>query len=108
MRQAVCEIYSSIISFLLRADHWHKQSKCLHVWEALSRPVELCYNDLLQDVDDCTRKIETLANAAAQAEQRDMHLEIQTLSETVKNSEVILREVQGLLICGYGLSRKKQ
>ncbi|KAI4626330.1 uncharacterized protein J4E87_004832 [Alternaria ethzedia] len=98
MRHAVSEIYSKIIQFFLRAERWYQQGKLRHAWEALSRPAELYYNDLVQEVEECTRSIEVLANAGAQAEQRDMHLEIQELGKRLKSSEETLQEVRGLLI----------
>lgn len=99
MHQAVSDIYSKIIRFFLRAERWYQQGKLRHAWEALSRPAELYYNDLVQEVEECTRSIEVLANAGAQAEQRDMHLEIQELGKRLKSSEETLQEVRGLLIC---------
>ncbi|RII09750.1 hypothetical protein CUC08_Gglean005740 [Alternaria sp. MG1] len=98
MQQAVSEIYSRIIRFFLRAERWFQQSKLRHTWEALSRPTELYYSDLIQDVGECTKAIEVLANAGAQAEQRDMHLEIQELNKRLQSSEQMLQEMRGLLI----------
>lgn len=94
MKEAVSEAYSKIVQFLLRAAEWFSQSKIRHAWEALSRPVELFYDDLVQDVEDCAKRIDALANAGAHAEQRDMHLELQSLNEAV-------RELRGMLICAY-------
>lgn len=99
MQHAVREIYSKILQFFLRAERWYQQSKARHAWESLSRPVELYWGDLIGDIEECTKQVETLANAGAHAEQRDMHLEIRVLSERVKSSEAILQEVRGLLIC---------
>jgi len=99
MQQAVSEIYSRIIRFFLRAERRFQQSKLRHTWEALSRPTELYYGDLIQDVGECTKANEVLANAGAQAEQRDMHLEIQELNKRLQSSEQMLQEMRGLLIC---------
>ncbi|OAG16202.1 hypothetical protein CC77DRAFT_391926 [Alternaria alternata] len=98
MQQAVSETYSKIIRFFLRAERWFQQSKLRHTWEALSRPTELYYSDLIQEVGECTKTIEVLANAGAQAEQRDMHLEVQELNKRLQISEQILQEMRGLLI----------
>jgi flagellin-specific chaperone FliS len=99
MQRAVSEIYSKIIRFFLRAKRWYQQGKLRHAWEALSRPTELYYDDLIRDVGECTKAIEVLANTGAQAEQRDMHLEIQELNKRLQSSEQILQELRGLLIC---------
>ncbi|PVI00366.1 hypothetical protein DM02DRAFT_614456 [Periconia macrospinosa] len=98
MQRAVSGLYSHIIRFLLRTERWYNQSKLRHAWEAFHRPVELEYNDLVEEVRDCTKEIEDLANAGAQAEQRDMHLELKELGERLKTSEALLQEMRGLLI----------
>jgi hypothetical protein len=92
MKQTVSDIYSKVMIFLVRAAVWYSQGKLRHAWEALSRPVELYYDDLIQDIVDCAKSVDMLANAGAQAEQRDMHLELQSLNEAV-------RELRGILIC---------
>jgi hypothetical protein len=99
MQHAVAEIYNKIIRFFLRAERWYQQGKLHHAWEALSRPTELYYSDLIRDVEECTKEIETLANVGAQAEQRDMHLEVQEMSRRLKVSEELLSEMRGMLIC---------
>lgn len=99
MQQTVSQLYGHVLRFLLRAENWYQQSKPRHAWEALTRPVELRYTDLIADIEDCTKEVESLATAGAQAEQRDMHLEIQDLGKRLKDSECLLLEMRGLLIC---------
>ncbi|KAF2832097.1 hypothetical protein CC86DRAFT_86198 [Ophiobolus disseminans] len=95
MQQAVTQIYSKLIQFFLQAERWYRQSKVRHAWESLGRPVELYWGDLIVDVEECTMQVENLANVEAHAKQRDMHLEIQVLSERVNSSEAMLREMRG-------------
>ncbi|KAI5371995.1 hypothetical protein J4E82_009297 [Alternaria postmessia] len=96
MQQAVSEIYSKIIRFFLRAERWFQQGKMRHAWEALSRPTELYYSDLIQDVSECTKAIEVLANTGAQAEQRDMHLETQQLGKQVQEMRELIISYQSI------------
>ncbi|KAI9860341.1 MAG: hypothetical protein M1813_006230 [Trichoglossum hirsutum] len=98
MRQAVAELYSHIIRFFIRAQHWYQQSKLRHAWDSLARPVELYYNDLIQDIDECTKEVDNLAMAGARAEQRDIHLELRELSKKQEESETVLLELRRLMI----------
>ena len=103
MQEAVFQIYSHVIAFFLRAERWHQQGKLRHAWEAFSRPVELEYDDLIAEVKECTREIERLATAGAQAEQRDMHLKVLDISAKLKNHENLLQSQEGLLLEMRGL-----
>ena len=98
MKEAVSEIYSKVVQFLLRAYDWFSQSKIRQTWEALSRPAELFYDDLVQDVEDCAKRIDALANAGAHAEQRDMHLQMQSLNEKIQEMRDLLIGTQLFLL----------
>ena len=98
LKQAVSEIYALVLRFLVRARYWYQESKPLHVLHSLTRPVELRYADLIEDIGGCTRTVYRLASAAAQAEQRDIHLEMQELIKRQKDSDAVVREVRSLLI----------
>ena len=98
LKQAVSELYALVIRFLMRARDWYQESKPMHVLHSLTRPVELRYADLIEDIAACTQVVYRLASAAAQAEQRDMHLEMQELIRRQKDSDAVIKEVRGLLI----------
>lgn len=68
LKQAVSELYALIIRFLLRARDWYEESKPMHILHSLTRPAELRYADLIEDIGVCTRTVYRLASAAAQAE----------------------------------------
>ena len=70
----------------------------MHVLHSLTRPVELRYADLIEDIGACTRTVYRLASVAFQAEQRDIHLEMQDLIRRQKDSDTVLQEVRSLLI----------
>jgi hypothetical protein len=106
MQQAVVQLYSHIIRFFIRSERWYQQGKLRHTWEALARPVELHYNDLIEEIERCTMNINEMANAGSRAEQRDIHLELRSLKEDLKcsreetkKSEAMLQEMRGLILC---------
>lgn len=83
MRQAVLSLYSQIIRFLIRALEWYQESKLRHLVHSITRPAELRYNDIMEQISYSTRSVKELASASSQAEQRDMHIKIQDLLEQV-------------------------
>ena len=99
MKQAVAELYARIIRFFIRADQWYKESKLLHVLHSFTRPIELRYTDLIDEVESYSRVIDNLASAGAQAEQRDIHLKIQDIARKQKESNAVIWEMQQLIIC---------
>ena len=84
MEQTVSSLYSQIIKFLIRALGWYNESKLLHVVHSITRPAELWYSDIVEQISCSTRSITELALASSQAEQRDMHIKIQGLTELVR------------------------
>lgn len=98
LKQAVSELYALIIRFVIRAQDWYQESKPMHVLHSLTRPVELRYADLIEDIGACTQTVCRLASVAAQDEQRGIHIEMRELIRRQKDSEAVLQEVRGLLI----------
>lgn len=103
MKQAVAELYAHIIRFFVRAQEWYQQGKLRHAWDSFARPAELRYNDLIQQIEDCTREVDNLATAGARAEQRDIHLELRELTKKQKESETLLLEMRGLMISNQSI-----
>ncbi|KAI1314070.1 hypothetical protein F5Y03DRAFT_336064 [Xylaria venustula] len=76
MGTAVARLYANIMEFLIRARDWYEEGKMKHMIHSLTRPVELCYGGLLEDISRCTSQIKNLSVSGQQAEIRDMHAEI--------------------------------
>ena len=77
MKAAVTDLYAVILRFLIRARDWYEEGKLKHFVHSITRPVELRYQDLLDQITDSTRVIEDLARVGHQAESRDMHTNMQ-------------------------------
>lgn len=76
MKNSLCQLYAHILRFLVRAHDWYKEGTFKHIVHSITRPVELRYDDLLQNIAQSSRVIEQLASSGHQAEVRDMHNEI--------------------------------
>ena len=99
MKQAVAELYAHIIGFLVRAQDWYQENTLKHILHSFTRPAELRYADIIKDIEICTRSVDSLAAAGAQAEQRDIHLQVQELLKRQKESDTVLLEMRKTIIC---------
>jgi len=106
IKDAVAQLYAHIINFLIRAKDWYEEGKLRHALNAFARPAKLRYDDIIQDIESCTKEIDQLSMASARAEQRDIHLELQEVSRRQaeadrreKESRAVLMEIKKLCIC---------
>ena len=102
-------LYAHIIKFLLRALDWYEEGRIAHALHAITKPAALRYDDLLEDMRQATRRIADLAITSSQAEQRDMHQELRTLTQVVRQlkEDVLLDQslkASTLLECRNALS----
>ena len=79
VKHAISVLYAHIIKFLLRALEWYEEGKIAHAIHSITKPAALRYDDLLEDIHRDTRRVADLATTSSQAEQRDMHHELQNL-----------------------------
>lgn len=105
MKRAVAELYANIIKFLVRSKRWYEEGKLKHIWHSLSRPSELRYADLLENVKERSELIETLSASGAQAEQREIHRKIDHEGSqlTVMHEEV--RELKAIIMSCFSHPR---
>ena len=97
------------MTFLLRALDWYEESSIKHAIHSITKPAALRYDDLLRDIRRATRSIADLAIVSSQAEQRDMHLELQAqmaFLKQFKEDMVLEHSIQAstLLECRHALS----
>ncbi|UKZ81380.1 hypothetical protein TrVFT333_009152 [Trichoderma virens FT-333] len=74
IRQVIVAIYVHILKFLLRALNWYRESKITHMLQAIKRPTELRYGDLLATISSLSDTMSKIALDSSHAEQRDMHV----------------------------------
>jgi len=74
MKRALAEIYAHTIRFFIRAHDWFSQNKLLRAIHSVTRPKELRYDDIIDEITTATNHFRNLAVTASQAEQRDMHM----------------------------------
>jgi hypothetical protein len=84
MRAAVADLFAYLLQFLIRAQDWYKEGRLRHFIHSITRPVELRYNDLLQQIADSSRLVDQISNSGQQAELRDVHGKIDKIKSTVE------------------------
>ena len=79
IRQAVSILYASLVRFFIRAHEWCQEGTMRHFWHSITRPPELRYKDLLEDITANSREINQLAAASSRVEIRDISLKLNSI-----------------------------
>ncbi|QPC74694.1 hypothetical protein HYE68_005446 [Fusarium pseudograminearum] len=79
MRQAVSNLYANLVRFFIRAHEWCQEGTLRHLLHSITRPPELRYQDLLEDITANSREIDLLATASARVEIRDISLKLNSI-----------------------------
>ncbi|KAH7363721.1 hypothetical protein BKA66DRAFT_444640 [Pyrenochaeta sp. MPI-SDFR-AT-0127] len=93
MKTAVTDLYAYILRFSIRALDWYNEGMFKHVLHAITRPVELRYSDLLQQISDASGTIYQLAAIGQQAELRDMHVTVQLTNRKVDMTIAMMEQI---------------
>ncbi|PTD12459.1 hypothetical protein HYE67_008154 [Fusarium culmorum] len=80
MRQAVSNLYANIVRFFIRAHEWCQEGALRHLLHSITRPPDLRYQDLLEDITANSREIDQLAAASARVEIRDISLKLNSIA----------------------------
>ncbi|PVH95787.1 hypothetical protein DM02DRAFT_731625 [Periconia macrospinosa] len=81
MKTGLSELYAKIIQFVQLAIKYYKSGRLSKSLAAVTKPFSLKYKPVLDDIRECSRRIDELANIAHKAEFRDLHLEVKQLKE---------------------------
>ncbi|KAF5700154.1 hypothetical protein FMUND_14459 [Fusarium mundagurra] len=80
IKQAVSNLYANLVRFFIRAHEWCQEGKLLHLVHSITRPPELRYRDLMEDITANSREIDHLAASSAQVEIRDISFKLNTIA----------------------------
>ena len=90
IKQGVAQLYAHLMDFLIKAMKWYQEGTVKHIIHSITQPVAIRYKDILESIEDCSRRIDEWAAASAHAELRDMHtLQERTLTDVEKNGSVV-------------------
>lgn len=85
MKEAVTNLYACILRFLIRARGWYEQGRVQRLIHSITRPVELRYRDLLDEIASNSLIVEKLADSGSRAELRDLREEVTKLRKENQN-----------------------
>ncbi|KAK7999450.1 hypothetical protein PG990_012050 [Apiospora arundinis] len=73
IKVAVEELYAQLLKFFDRAMSWCQEGTLLHMWHSLTRPPALYYADIIERIEESSRRVDQLAVTGSQAEIRAIH-----------------------------------
>ena len=80
MLTAVSQLYAHIIKFIQFAVRWYKKGKVAHGLVSILKPFQIAGKEVVEEIAECSRRVDRLASAASKAELRDLHLRIVELT----------------------------
>jgi len=83
VKEAVAQLYAHIIKFIQFAVRWYKKGKIAHSIAAILQPFQISCKDIVEEIAECSRRVDSLASAASKAELRDLHITVLQLAEMV-------------------------
>ncbi|KAK4166271.1 hypothetical protein QBC43DRAFT_189396, partial [Cladorrhinum sp. PSN259] len=84
MMRTVEHLYSSILNFLVRTREWCEEGSVRRLLHSITRPPELVYKDLLDQIAENSRLVDRLAVAGAQAETRRINSKLTAIAEQLQ------------------------
>lgn len=84
MNRAVAHPYVKIMRFVQDAVKWYKMGKFKHSITSITRPYDLSFKEIIEEIDEASRNVDKEASAASRAEIRGLHLQVIHLTEISK------------------------
>lgn len=91
MKIALSELYAKVIQFVQLAVQYHKSGRVSKSLAAITKPFNLKYKPVLDDIREASRRIDELANSALKAEVRDLHIQVKQLTEITLGTSSSIR-----------------
>ncbi|RYO80672.1 hypothetical protein DL766_004863 [Monosporascus sp. MC13-8B] len=90
MQHIAASLYARLMRFLIKVQEWLQKGKLSHALGAVFNPWSLGFEESLVHFEEEAKKLSEYAEAALQAEMRDVHIEVQlTKRELVSTRELL-------------------
>jgi hypothetical protein len=83
MQEAVSLVYAKILEFSVMAIKWYKKGRLMHSLSSVIKPFSLSFKSIVDEMTELSRRVDELANAAAKAEIRDLHVSVHGLNQRI-------------------------
>ncbi|XTI82906.1 hypothetical protein V2W45_1464303 [Cenococcum geophilum] len=97
IRQLVVTLYTQIVKFVQRAATWYSGGKAKHFVTAFTRPYNLRFKDLVEEITETSGKIDRLALSMAMAELRVIRTELEEARIEQRSTHSVTLEVRKTL-----------
>jgi hypothetical protein len=77
MKELVALLYIEITKFAQRSVAWYKEGKLKHTFSAIRRPYSLRFKDIVENVNEISRRMNKLASTMHMIDGRQIHIENQ-------------------------------
>jgi hypothetical protein len=69
---------------------WYKMGKFKHSITSITKPYDLSFKDIVEEIAEASRNVDKEASAASRAEVRGLHLQVIHLTEISKSTFLVL------------------
>jgi hypothetical protein len=98
MKEALSRLYAYIIKFFQQAVEWYKLSTTSRAVSSIFKPFELSFKDTCDKVNESSRMVDDIANAAVKAEIRDLHITVNNMHIKFNEMEIKFTELMQIAI----------
>ncbi|KAF2093915.1 hypothetical protein NA57DRAFT_61131 [Rhizodiscina lignyota] len=93
MKEAIAVLYAKIIKFVQSAISYYKKDRISKSFTAVVKPFALSFKGAVEEITECSKRVDELANSASKAELRDLRVETRTLRAEVQDLRFQVREM---------------
>ncbi|KAF2739170.1 hypothetical protein EJ04DRAFT_354324 [Polyplosphaeria fusca] len=97
MVEAIAQLYSSMMAFMMHAVKWYKQGRIAHTWSSIAKPWALEFKDHADAIGDNARRVDELTSAAVKAEMRETRMQILETREQLTASQQQIQQVSDFI-----------
>ena len=104
MKEEIAHLYAYLMEFFIKAVKWYQEGILKHIIHSITQPAEIRYQDILDNIEVCSRRVDQWAAASARAELRDIHTlqrkthkDIEKSSSMTRNNSTAISEIMGLV-----------
>ncbi|KAI1359315.1 hypothetical protein F5Y08DRAFT_84064 [Xylaria arbuscula] len=91
------DLYTSIVSFAVRAVKWYQKSKMAHVLAAFTSPFRLKFQDIADEIYETSRKIDRWAITMSHIEMREVRQQLNETEKALELARLERREINQLV-----------
>jgi hypothetical protein len=93
MKETIALLYAKIIKFVQSAIGYYKKNRLSKSITAIVKPFALSFKEIVDEIAECSKRADELANSASKAELRDLRLETRNLRAEVLDLRFQVREL---------------